>query len=141
MPKIKIFRKRDWTIKSSVFEVLLDGQRIGYISKGETNEYDVPTGQHKLKVKMGRVGSKDINCTIFNKETKTFTTSFNRKMSIIILILLLLGGLFNFFVQNEFKTVHFYKYALSVTIAITALFSYIIFFTIAQIHFLNIKES
>lgn len=94
MPKIIIHRKRDWSLKigyQSVFEVLLDGQRIGYLPNGETNEFDVPAGEHKLKIKMGRYGSREHNFNVFNKEARSFTVSSMKNYTTIGAILFLIA--------------------------------------------------
>jgi len=82
MAKIIIHRKKDWSLKlgyNSTSEVLLDGQRIGYVSGGETTEFDIAPGQHNLKIKMGWYGSRNYNFNLFSKETKSFTVSSMRR--------------------------------------------------------------
>ena len=93
MPKITIHRTRDWTLKigySSISEVLLDGQRVGYESGGETSEFDVAQGQHKLKIKMGWYGSRDYNFNLFDKETKSFTVTSMRRYITVAAILFII---------------------------------------------------
>lgn len=93
MPTIKIHRKRDWSLKigyNSTSEILLDGQKIGYVAGGETSEFDVAAGQHTLKVKMGQYGSKDYNFNLFSKEAKFFTVSSLRPYVTVAGILLLI---------------------------------------------------
>jgi hypothetical protein len=98
MPKITIHRNKDWTFKigyNSTSEVFLDGQKIGSVSGGETSEFDVEPGQHKLKIKMGWYGSRDYNFSLFNGETKLFTvTSMKIYISSVAAILFLLLVLF-----------------------------------------------
>lgn len=132
MPKIKIVRERDWVIRYRVFEILMDGERIGYISNGETNEFEVPTGQHTLKVKMGRVRSKDLNYTMYSKETKSFTISRNKVMSIIIFMMVLLVTLAEIFLRHTFKLER------KLLVFVPVLVAFIHF--IARVHFLIIKE-
>jgi hypothetical protein len=95
MPKIKIHRKREWTLKlgssrTSIFEVFLDGQRIGYLPKGESIEHDVTTGEHKLRVKAGWFGSREHHFNIFGKETKSFTVSSINNYTVISAIILVI---------------------------------------------------
>lgn len=103
MPKIKIVRERDWVIRYRVFEIYSDGQRIGYLSNGESDEFEVPAGEHKLKVKMGHFSSRSLNCNMYNKETKSFTVSRNQIMVMIIVILLLLTTFMEIFLRRTFK--------------------------------------
>jgi hypothetical protein len=93
MPTIKIHRKKDWSLKvgyNSTSEVLLDGQKIGYVTGGETTEFDVAAGQHTLKIKMGHYGSRDYNFNLFSKETKLVTVSSLRPYVTVVGILLLI---------------------------------------------------
>jgi hypothetical protein len=122
MPKIKIHRKKDWTIRSKVFEVFVDGTRIGYLSNGETNEYDVPAGQHKIKVKMGRFGSNNFECNIFNKDSKSFIVSFN-SIAIIVGIVLMTGVLFlGMFLMKMHKGERIYSWFFTAFIAVFAIY-------------------
>lgn len=115
MPLIKIFRKKDWAIASKVFEVYLDGQKIGYLANGETNDFEVPVGQHKLKVKMGRAGSHDFDYTIYNKETKTFTVSRDKIMTAIIITGLLIVFSVQLFTNKIFVHDYLIKFLCSIT--------------------------
>jgi len=65
----------------------LDGQKTGLVSGGETSEFEVLPGQHKLKVKMGRYGSKDFDFNLFNKETKSFTVTSMKSFTTVAAIL------------------------------------------------------
>jgi len=100
MAKIIIHRKREWSLKlgySSIFEVFLDGQRIGYLSNGETKEFDFPAGQHKIKAKTWWYGSQDFNFTLFNKENKSFNISTNKSLMILVPILIFIHVFFKYF--------------------------------------------
>ena len=97
MPTIKISRKKEWAIHSVPFEVFLDGQKIGYLSKGETREFDISAGQHKIKVKTGRYGSKDIEYTTFNKESKSLIVSKNWAMTFLPHFLIITFVIVRFF--------------------------------------------
>jgi hypothetical protein len=107
MPKISVFRKSEWMTRFKVVELYLDGQRIGYLSNGETKEFDVPAGQHTLKAKMGWYGSKNLDCTIFNKESKSYTVYpnyiFISLMVIVILCIVL--------IQNYLIRVHKFSHS------------------------------
>jgi hypothetical protein len=112
MSKIKIHRKREWSLiigYRSIFEVLLDGQRIGYLLSGETNEFEVTPGVHKLRIKAGWFGSRECNFNIFGKETMSFTVSSIRNYSTIAAILFIIAIEFVHLVLKihpQQKTVH-----------------------------------
>lgn len=93
MSKIIIHRKRDWSLKlssRSINEVFLDGQKIGYLPNGETNEFEVTPGEHKLRLKSGWFGSREHRFNIFGKETKSFTVSSMNNYTAIAAILLVI---------------------------------------------------
>ena len=79
MPKIKIFRKKDWFIRYKVFEIWLDGQKAVYLSNGETIEFEAPSGEHQLKIKMGWINSKIITFTLYQKDSLSLSP-FIRKI-------------------------------------------------------------
>jgi hypothetical protein len=102
MPKISVYRKSGWMTRFKVVELYLDGERIGYLSNGETKEFDVPVGQHTLKAKMGWYGSKNLDCTVYNKESKSYTLSPNYipvSLHIFVILCIVL-------IQNYLKNVH-----------------------------------
>lgn len=134
MPRIKIFRKKDWFIRYRVFEIFLDGQKMGYLSNGESIEFDAPAGQHKLRVKMGRLRSKDFNYTVYNKENKSFTVSRNQIIGMIIIILIFLVTFMEFFIHRIFKMERRVLEFITVTIVLFHSYG-------GKIHFLNIKET
>jgi hypothetical protein len=105
MPKIKIHRKREWSLKlgyKSIFEVFLDGQKIGYLPNGETNEFEVSTGEHRLRIKSGWFGSREYHFNIFGKETKSFTVSSMNNYTAIAALLLVI-------VIEFFRVAHWQK--------------------------------
>jgi hypothetical protein len=75
MAKIRIKRTNEWINKARQIGIYLDNQKIGAVSSGETKEFDVPSGQHKVRAKIDWCGSKDLTCQINEKEVKTITIS------------------------------------------------------------------
>jgi len=80
MEKIKITRVNEWNNWTRDYRIYIDGQEIGTISDGETKEFYVPTGQHKLKARLfWGYGSEDFPCTIANNDKLSVTiSSFQR---------------------------------------------------------------
>ena len=136
MPTIKIFRKRNWINASKIFEVYLDGQKIGYLANGDTNEFQVPAGQQKLRVKMGRFGSNNFECNIFNKDYKSFTVSLNYIVMIIGFVYMI-GALFlGIFLMKTHRGEHLYSWSFTAFIAVFAIYSQ----TVGRNTFLTLKE-
>ncbi len=93
MPKIIIHRTRDWSLKlgyRSIYEVFMDGQKTGYLPNGETNEFEVSPGEHKLKIKSGWFGSREYHFNIFGKESKSFTVSSIKNYTTIAAVIFLI---------------------------------------------------
>jgi hypothetical protein len=139
MPKIKIHRKKDWSLQigyHSVFEVLLDGQRIGYLPNGETSEFEVAPGGYKLKMKMGRYGSREHDINLFNKETRSFTVSSMKNYTTIAALLFLIAIEFTHLVLK----IHLNKNTMNIIIgAIVLLVIY--FQTIGRNSYIFLREN
>src|ERR1035437_7905129 len=103
MPTIKIFRKKGWTTRFKVIELYVDGQKIGYISNGETKEFEVAAGQHTLKAKRGWYGSQDFDCNLYNKEIKSLTVSPNAVFVTFFPIFIVCFALLNVYLRGKFK--------------------------------------
>jgi hypothetical protein len=65
MAKLKIYRERNWTSRIDQPDIYLNGQKIGRTHYGETNEFDVTPGSHRLQVKltMPGVAARNFNLT------------------------------------------------------------------------------
>lgn len=136
MPKIKIIRKRDWIISSKVFEVYLDGEKIGYLSDGDTNEFEVPAGQHKLRVKMGRYGSNNFECNIFNKDSKLFNVSINHIAQVIGLVLMAGACFLGIYLMKTHRGEQIYSWFFTSFIAVFAIY----WQTVGRNTYLKLKE-
>ena len=135
MPKISVYRKKNWMISLKMFEVFVDEFRIGYLMNGETSEFEVPAGEHKLKVKMGRLGSNDFSFTMFNNENKSFTVSQNYNRFIIVAIFIPGVILFQQYVRT-LKLDHIYTMLPPVFIILLGIY----FQTIGRNTYLKVKE-
>jgi hypothetical protein len=136
MPKISITRKKDWVIRDVSFEIYLDEQRIGNISKGETKAFDVPVGPHKLKIKIGHFGSKDFYYTSFNKESKSFLVTRNWAVRILPPIFITVYVLTRVFIGNKIKNNNW----LLILDSLFILIIYWQFYLIGRNNYLKIKE-
>lgn len=136
MPKIIIHRKKDWINATKVYEVFLDEQKLGYLSNGDTTEFEVPSGQHKLSVKMGRYGSKNYEYNIYTKDSKSFNVSLNYTL-IIIGLVYMIGALFlSMFLMKTHKGEQIYKWSFTAFISLLAIYSQ----TFGRTTYLILKE-
>jgi len=90
MSVISILRGRDWILFNRRVEVVLDGKSLGYLSPGVRRDFDLPAGEHKLRLKMSWYKSKEYSFTLFNKEKKSVVIATNYGLLSIHIILLTL---------------------------------------------------
>ena len=90
MPTIKIQRPKKDIGSFRKFKVYVDDNKIGAVSNGETQEFQIAAGQHKIQCKQDFFNSPFIyDFSIQENETKTFTVQYLNKP--IFNILLVLG--------------------------------------------------
>lgn len=123
-------------IRNKVFEVFLDGQKIGYLSNGDTSEFKVPAGQHKFKVKMGRFGSNNFEYNIFNKDSKTFSVSLNYIVMIISIVLMTGAFFLARFLMETHKGESIYSWVFTAFIGVLAIY----WQTVGRNTYLKLKE-
>jgi|GEM_PF-3286081 len=131
MPIIKINLK---ITKSRTFEVLVDNQIIGLLSNGEIKEYNVTEGRHKLKIKSGRIGSKDLDFMIFNNEIKIFTASKSKVLNYSLLAIIL------FLISPFLITNNIYLWLFPVVAPAFIILVLLIFFITTHRSYLILKE-
>ncbi len=80
MEKIKITRENEWPNWTRDFRIYIDGEIIGSISDGETKDFYVPTGQHKLRANLyWSYGSEDFDFTLYEKNNLSVTISSSKR--------------------------------------------------------------
>ncbi len=52
MPRMRIRRDTGWADKLRAYRILLDGQELGRIKQGETQEFEVSAGSHEIVAKV-----------------------------------------------------------------------------------------
>ncbi len=75
MAKLKITRTSEWHNRMREIGIYLDWQKLGTIANGETKEFDIPAGNHKLKAKIDWCGSRELILSVSDHETKNVTLS------------------------------------------------------------------
>jgi len=93
MPQIKIHRKLDWTTLLKPMELYIDDQKIGRIDNGGTRELEVSPGLHRIRAKMTWVGSRELQFTMFNKESKEFSVGRNNGLLLFFLVIIFVPAL------------------------------------------------
>ena len=135
MPKIRISPKGRWGAR---FELNLDGETIGFISTGETKDFDVAVGEHTLEAKMLQYGSKIFKFTIFNKEIKSLSVFPNMIARIFVYVGLLNFCLAAFLMVAKYKFHHSFSSLYLVFFLILILSYY--FLRVRRNRYLIIKE-
>ena len=75
MAKFIIVRSNEWMNRARRIGIYVDGQKLGTISNGSTQEFDILSGMHTFKAKVDWCGSRDYSFFISEDETKTIKLS------------------------------------------------------------------
>ncbi|MFS4418810.1 hypothetical protein [Maribacter sp. 2307ULW6-5] len=75
MTKIRIERNSEWNNKAREIGIYIDGEKVGTINDGETQEYEVENGKHEIFAKIDWCRSPKIELNIAENETKTIKLS------------------------------------------------------------------
>jgi len=84
MPKLRVTLTRSWNKRTKKIGVLDNGNELGTVYNGETSEFDVAAGSHKISVKSGWYGSKELAFTISENETKSVSADIFQYGNLII---------------------------------------------------------
>ncbi len=77
MASLKIMRDSGYADRIRKYKVVIDGAVAGYISNGETKEFAVSPGHHRLYMKIDWCGSKPVEFTVAESDTVTFQVKSN----------------------------------------------------------------
>ena len=103
MATIKIHRPNKFIGRIRKFKVYVDDNKIGDVSNGETQEFQIAAGQHKIYCKQDFFNSPFIyDFSIEENQTKTFTVQYINKP--IFSIFLLLGIFLSAFLSQWLTT-------------------------------------
>ncbi|PIB25538.1 hypothetical protein [Maribacter sp. 4G9] len=75
MRKIRVERNSEWNNKARAIGIYIDGEKVGTINDGETQEYEVENGKHEIFAKIDWCRSPKIELNIAENETKTIKLS------------------------------------------------------------------
>tara|TARA_B110000967_G_C18373659_1_gene311782 strand:+ start:73 stop:510 length:438 start_codon:yes stop_codon:yes gene_type:complete len=75
MTKIIIKRNSEWNNKARLIGIYIDGEKVGTINDGETQEYEVGNGKHEIFAKIDWCRSPKIELNIEESELKTLKLS------------------------------------------------------------------
>lgn len=85
-PKIVIERKREFANRRLPYDILLDDKKIGVVPPGRTVIFDVPSGRHKLQLKIDWTGTKAIELDLHDGDVKTFVVSTFRYSNVMFAV-------------------------------------------------------
>lgn len=71
MRKIRVERNSEWNNKARAIGIYIDGEKVGTINDGETQEYEVENGKHEIFAKIDWCRSQKVELNIAENETKT----------------------------------------------------------------------
>jgi hypothetical protein len=81
MASLTIMRDSGYADRARKYKVVIDGAVAGHISNGETKEFAVSPGHHRLCMKVDWCGSKPIEFTVTERDTVTFQAKSNLRGS------------------------------------------------------------
>lgn len=70
MPLLKIKRTSEWLNIARDIGVYLDGEKIGVIGHGQTQEFEIEPGEHDLRTKIDWCGSKTLRFEVGENENQ-----------------------------------------------------------------------
>lgn len=73
MATINIQRTSEYNNRARDFIIYIDGQKAGTIANGETKEFTVPPGQHKVHAKIDWCSSRELSVNCDEPMAKTFS--------------------------------------------------------------------
>lgn len=107
MSKIRISRSSEWNNKAREIGIYIDGEKVGTINDGETQEYEIENGKHEIIGKIDWCRSQKIELNITENETKTLKlTGFRFGSWILPIILGLLATYFLISSIFDIKLIH-----------------------------------
>lgn len=75
MAKLIVTRSSEWTNRGRAINIYLDGQKLGPMKNGATQEFDIPDGIHSLQAKIDWCGSRNYSFMVTDNDTKTIRIS------------------------------------------------------------------
>ncbi len=78
MGTLKIVRKSEFHDFLRAYVVVIDGEKIGKIRRGETKDFPISSGQHELALKIDWCGSRTIQFSINEQDRMTFFAKSGR---------------------------------------------------------------
>ena len=101
MPTIKITREKEFMNLWRNYRIYIDDVEVGAIANGETKEFEVDPGVHRVKSKIDWCGSQELSFEIKDDEAKHFEVAGFRNSKWLMPTLLGLLG-FDFILQLLF---------------------------------------
>jgi hypothetical protein len=84
---LRIFRSREqWRATGRVYKVIIDGKAIGGLSNGESKLFDVLPGTHRVRMGVAWTGSKEVEITLQDGETRAVSCRPSRSAPMFIRI-------------------------------------------------------
>jgi len=136
MSKLIIKRTSEWNNLARKFGIYIDDKKIGTISHGETKEFEINPGEHKIKGKIDWCGSQTLEFNIADNEIKEMEIGGFKYSKIIMplaLIIMTLFFLIKFLLKIESNTFTLFA-------GIGFLFP-LYYITIGKNHYLTIREN
>ena len=77
MASLTIVRDSGYADRIRAYRVILDGQKIGEIRNGETKQFPIAPGRHRIALKVDWCGSKPVDFTVTETDNLAFQAKSN----------------------------------------------------------------
>ena len=106
MATIKIHRPKNFVGQLRKFNIYVDDVKIGSVANGETQEFQVSEGKHKIYMKQDIFNAISTHeFSIAENETKSFTTAYRKNwmMMVFMIISFVAAALFSQYLTDYFQ--------------------------------------
>jgi len=89
MPFVKIHRENEFADAVRAYQIFVDGEKKGEIRRGESQDFFVPEGTHRIQLKIDWCGSPEIEFNVGTEETAEFDCGNNTKFFLALYYVLI----------------------------------------------------
>ena len=109
MSLLRIHRPNNSLGGARKFKVFMDDKKIGTVSNGETQDFEIPAGEHKIFCMQDFFNTPFIyDVSIKENEIKTLTAAYRNEsmFSVVFIFGIILSGILSYFISNllEYNT-------------------------------------
>lgn len=132
MARIVIVRPNEYINRFRAINLYLDGKKLGEVFNDESEEFDIPKGEHTLVAKIDWCGSPQMSFNISDNDTQTFELSGFRHSKLLVPVCV---GLF----IMHFLMQYFFHQQLSIFFILPLLLVLVFYISIGRNQYLSLE--